>query len=92
MFDPAIRFFQGRDASGRWKSSPPDYDPRVWGHEHDYTETDGWNFAFHTPHDGQGLANLYGGRDGLAQQARHVLQHPGDRRTSPAPTAARSTR
>ena len=68
MFDPAIRFFQGRDAAGRWKSSPTDYDPRVWGHEHDYTETDGWNFAFHTPHDGQGLANLYGGRDALARK------------------------
>jgi predicted alpha-1,2-mannosidase len=68
LFDPAIRFFQGRDASGRWKSSPKDYDPLVWGHEHDYTETDGWNFAFHTPHDGQGLANLYGGRDALAHK------------------------
>ena len=36
----------------------------MWGHEHDYTETDGWGFAFHAPQDGQGLANLYGGRDG----------------------------
>jgi len=68
MFDPAIGFFQGRSASGRWKSSPDDYDPRVWGHDHDYTETDGWNFAFHVPHDGQGLANLYGGRDALARK------------------------
>ena len=75
MFDPAVGFFQGRDASGRWKSSPDDYDPRVWGHEHDYTETDGWNFAFHAPQDGQGLANLYGGRDALAAQARRVLRH-----------------
>jgi predicted alpha-1,2-mannosidase len=66
MFDPAIRFFQGRASDGTWKSSPDEYDPRVWGHEHDYTETDGWNFAFHVPHDGQGLANLYGGRDRLA--------------------------
>ena len=79
MFDPAIGFFQGRDAPGAGSRRPADYDPRVWGHEHDYTETDGWNFAFHAPHDGQGLANLYGGRDGLAQQARHVLQHAGDR-------------
>ena len=68
MFDPAIGFFQGRAASGRWKSSPDEYDPRVWGHEHDYTETDGWNFAFHVPQDGQGLANLYGGRDALARK------------------------
>ena len=76
MFDPAIRFFQGRDASGRWKSSPADYDPLVWGHEHDYTETDGWNFAFHTPHDGQGLANLYGGRDGLAKKLDTFFSTP----------------
>src|SRR3954470_12193083 len=68
MFDPAIGFFQGRSASGRWKSSPDEYDPRVWGHEHDYTETDGWNFAFHVPQDGQGLANLYGGRAALARK------------------------
>ena len=54
MFDPAIGFFQGRAADGTWKSAPDEYDPRVWGHEHDYTETNGWNFAFHVPHDGQG--------------------------------------
>jgi predicted alpha-1,2-mannosidase len=67
-FDPRIGFFQGRDESGAFKSDPADYDPRVWGHDHDYTETDGWNFAFHAPQDGQGLANLYGGRQGLADK------------------------
>jgi predicted alpha-1,2-mannosidase len=76
MFDPAIRFFQGRDAHGRWKSTPPEYDPRVWGHDHDYTETNGWNFAFHTPHDGQGLANLYGGRDALAAKLDTFFSTP----------------
>ena len=35
--------------------------------------------AFHVPQDGQGLANLYGGRDRLAPEARHVLRTPGDR-------------
>ncbi|HYJ67072.1 MAG TPA: GH92 family glycosyl hydrolase, partial [Nocardioidaceae bacterium] len=68
MFDDRIGFFQGRDAKGDWKSDPADYDPRVWGHDHDYTETDGWNFAFHVPFDGQGLANLYGGRKALADK------------------------
>jgi predicted alpha-1,2-mannosidase len=68
MFDPAIDFFQGRAADGTWKSTPVEYNPQEWGHEHDYTETDGWNFAFHVPQDGQGLANLYGGRDGLASK------------------------
>ena len=58
------------------EASSPSYDPRVWGG--DYTETNGWNFAFHAPQDGQGLANLYGGRDGARGEARHVLRHAGD--------------
>jgi predicted alpha-1,2-mannosidase len=76
MFDPAVGFFQGRDANGRWKSAPEDYDPRVWGHEHDYTETNGWGFAFHAPQDGQGLANLYGGRAGLAKKLDEFFSTP----------------
>jgi predicted alpha-1,2-mannosidase len=76
MFDDRIGFFQGRDAAGEWKSDPADYDPRIWGHDHDYTETDGWNFAFHVPHDGQGLANLYGGRRGLADKLDEFYATP----------------
>lgn len=76
MFDENIGFFQGRDADGGWKSSPEEYDPRVWGHDHDYTETNGWNFAFHVPHDGQGLANLYGGRDELGDKLDEFFSTP----------------
>lgn len=68
VFDPAIEFFQGRAIDGKWKSSAAGYKPEVWGHDHDYTETNGWGFAFLVPHDGQGLANLYGGREGLARK------------------------
>ncbi|PVG81801.1 alpha-mannosidase [Nocardioides gansuensis] len=68
MFDSRVGFFQGRDAAGEWKSTPAEYDPEVWGHSHDYTETNGWNFAFHVPFDGAGLAALYGGRDQLAKK------------------------
>ncbi|MGR6917416.1 GH92 family glycosyl hydrolase [[Actinomadura] parvosata] len=64
LFDPAVGFFQGRNADGSFRRKPGAYDPRVWGF--DYTETNGWNMAFHVPHDGRGLANLYGGRDKLA--------------------------
>jgi predicted alpha-1,2-mannosidase len=59
-FDPGTGFFQGRDRAGRWRHSPGDYDPALWGY--DYTETNGWNTAFSVPHDGRGLANLMGGR------------------------------
>ena len=76
MFDPAIGFFQGRAVNGRWKSAAGDYDPRVWGHDHDYTETNGWGFAFLVPHDGQGLASLYGGRDGLARKLDEYFATP----------------
>ena len=76
MFDPRIDFFQGRAADGKFKSSPEDYNPLEWGHEHDYTETNGWNFAFHAPQDGQGLANLYGGREGLADKLDEFFATP----------------
>ncbi|HEX2411181.1 MAG TPA: GH92 family glycosyl hydrolase [Solirubrobacteraceae bacterium] len=76
MFDPRVEFFQGRRPDGRFKSPPSEYNPLVWGHDHDYTETNGWNFAFHVPHDGQGLANLYGGRDGLADKLDEFFATP----------------
>ncbi|SPL88633.1 Alpha-1,2-mannosidase [[Actinomadura] parvosata subsp. kistnae] len=66
VFDASAGFFQGRSADGKWTTPPQEYDPRVWGNDHDYTEANGWNEAFPAPHDGQGLAELYGGRDGLA--------------------------
>ncbi|MET4226371.1 GH92 family glycosyl hydrolase [Oerskovia enterophila] len=63
LFDPATGFFQGRNADGTFEKSPETFNPEDWGGP--YTETSGWNFAFHAPQDGQGLANLYGGQDGL---------------------------
>ncbi|MET8676887.1 GH92 family glycosyl hydrolase [Streptomyces sp. NPDC004647] len=65
-FDPAIGFFQGKDPDGTWRLPSEKYDPRVWGH--DYTETNGWNFAFTAPQDTRGLANLYGGKGGFAKK------------------------
>ncbi|MEU6545189.1 GH92 family glycosyl hydrolase [Streptomyces sp. NPDC046859] len=66
LFDAKAGFFQGRDAKGDWRVESSKYDPRVWGH--DYTETNGWGYAFTAPQDSRGLANLYGGRGGLADK------------------------
>ncbi|HEY3561422.1 MAG TPA: GH92 family glycosyl hydrolase [Kribbella sp.] len=63
LFDDAVGFFQGRRPDGAFARSAPDFDPEEWGG--DFTETDGWNFAFHVAHDPRGLANLYGGPRGL---------------------------
>jgi len=66
LFDPAVGFFQGRDETGAFRLSAHEYDPGIWGS--DYTETNGWGMAFTVPHDGNGLAWLYGGREGLARK------------------------
>ncbi|WP_335940191.1 GH92 family glycosyl hydrolase [Streptomyces sp. PTD5-9] len=66
LFDDRVGFFQGRDAEGGWRLPPDAYDPRVWGY--DYTETNSWGYAFTAPQDSRGLANLYGGRAGLAEK------------------------
>ncbi|HEY0335662.1 MAG TPA: GH92 family glycosyl hydrolase [Stenotrophomonas sp.] len=66
LFDRQVGFFQGKDAQGHWRLPPDRYDPRVWGY--DYTESNGWTFAFTAVHDGNGLASLYGGPAALAKR------------------------
>ncbi|WP_172386980.1 GH92 family glycosyl hydrolase [Streptomyces sp. MNP-20] len=66
LFDAKAGFFQGKDKKGAWRVPSEKFDPRVWGH--DYTETNAWGYAFTAPQDSRGLANLYGGRKGLAKK------------------------
>jgi predicted alpha-1,2-mannosidase len=74
LFDASVDFFRGRDRNGVWRPVAGGYDPRVWGH--DYTESNGWNMAFDAPHDGQGLANLYGGRAALGEKLDEFFDTP----------------
>ncbi|EWS82227.1 alpha-mannosidase [Brachybacterium phenoliresistens] len=74
LFDEAIGFFQGRRPDGSFARSAEDFDPCEWGG--DFTETDGWNFAFHVPHDGEGLAALYGGREKLREKLEEFFATP----------------
>ncbi|MFG2869102.1 GH92 family glycosyl hydrolase [Streptomyces sp. NPDC048338] len=66
LFDSEAGFFQGRDLKGGWRVPSAEFDPRIWGY--DYTETNGWGYAFTAPQDSRGLANLYGGRAGLGKK------------------------
>ena len=67
LFNEDIGFFIGKDDNGNFRVTNPDeYNPQSWWG--DYTETNGYNMAFTVPQDGQGLANLYGGREGLAEK------------------------
>ncbi|MFF4017378.1 GH92 family glycosyl hydrolase [Streptomyces sp. NPDC001843] len=74
LFDTRAGFFQGRDEKGHWRVDSSKYDPRVWGY--DYTETNGWGYAFTAPQDSRGLANLYGGRDALADKLDQYFATP----------------
>ncbi|MGW3263199.1 GH92 family glycosyl hydrolase [Streptomyces sp. NPDC001056] len=74
LFDPEAGFFQGKDAEGDWRVASASYDPRVWGY--DYTETNGWGYAFTAPQDTRGLANLYGGRSRLADKLDEFFSTP----------------
>lgn len=54
-------FFRSKSTDGSWQSGPST--PQSWGYG--YTEGNAWSYAFLAPQDGQGLANLYGGRQKL---------------------------
>ncbi|WP_133581380.1 GH92 family glycosyl hydrolase [Aureibacillus halotolerans] len=71
LYDKASGFYRGRSTNGDF---PESFDPRSWGG--DFTETNAWNMAFHVPHDGQGLANLYGGRKALAKKLDEFFEEP----------------
>ncbi|MEU6391013.1 GH92 family glycosyl hydrolase [Streptomyces sp. NPDC046939] len=69
MFDAKAAgtgFFQGRTAKGDWRVESSKFNPAIWGY--DYTETNAWGYAFTAVQDSKGLANLYGGKNGLAKK------------------------
>ena len=74
LFDPSIGFFQAKNAAGAFQQTPGEYDPESWGGA--YTETDGWNFAFHAPFDVAGLSALYGGSDKLVKKLDQFFATP----------------
>ena len=77
LFDASTGFFQGRSREGEWTTSSEEYDPGVWGNDHDYAEANGWNEVFPAPYDGQGLAELFGGdRSALADKLDEFFSTP----------------
>ena len=58
LFDPATRFFRGKDSKGNWVEP---FDPLV--KTDDFTEAVPWQFRFFVPHDVKGLEDLMGGRE-----------------------------
>lgn len=69
------KWFRGRNADGSLHHANDHdgvFDPLFWGN--DFTETDAYNMTVSVPFDGQGLANLYGGRDALAGKIDSIFE------------------
>lgn len=71
LFDPVTGFMRGKDENGQMA---PDFDPCVWGGE--YTEGSAWQNSFAVPHDIDGLAELYGGKEKLAEKLDELFATP----------------
>ena len=63
IFDSKSGFMRGRDSKGEMAEF---FDPCSWGGE--YTEGSAWQNSFFVPHDIEGLAALYGGREALVKK------------------------
>lgn len=66
LFDRSTGSFNGKTADGQWQKSGNASDPQSWSN--DQAVPNILNLDFDVPQDGQGLANLYGGRSGLLNQ------------------------
>ena len=63
IFDPVSGFMRGKDKEGKMAEF---FDPCSWGGE--YTEGSAWQNSFAVPHDIEGLAELYGGKEKLIEK------------------------
>jgi predicted alpha-1,2-mannosidase len=71
LFDEKTGFMRGRKTDGTFDDA---FDPFDWGG--DYTEGSAWQSSFAVPHDVDGLAALYGGRDKLIAKLDELFAAP----------------
>lgn len=71
LFDCETGFMRGRDKAGKMAD---DFDPYIWGGE--YTEGSAWQSTFAVPHDVDGLAALYGGKEAMIAKLDELFCAP----------------
>jgi predicted alpha-1,2-mannosidase len=74
IFSPEVGFFRGKNLDGTWRTSDANFHPNEWGNE--FVEGGPWQYRTLAIHDGQGLANLFGGRSKLAERLDEVFDAP----------------
>lgn len=72
VFDPAVGFMRGKDENGNFRDEA--FDCYAWGR--DYTEGSVWQNGFAVPHDYEGLAALYGGKDAFLRKLDALFAAP----------------
>ncbi len=60
LFDPATKFILGRHEDGHFETITND---TVW--QEYYAEGNAWHYNFYAPHDVEGMATAFGGRDAM---------------------------
>lgn len=61
LFDPALGFIRGKDSNGEFRK---EYSPFASTHRaDDYCEGNGWQYTWLVPHDADGLAGCFGGKE-----------------------------
>ena len=68
VFDKSANFMRGRNEDGTFQSP---FHPDKWGDA--FTEGSSWHWTWCVFHDPQGLANLMGGREKMAQRLDEVF-------------------
>lgn len=63
VIDTTIMFARGKTSDGKWRTP---FNPLASEHRRDdYCEGNAWQWTFFVPHDVDGLANVFGGRNSL---------------------------
>ncbi len=71
IFDKETGFMRGKDTEGNFRQG---FDPISWGG--DYTEGSAWQNSHFVPHDIEGLAQLYGGKERLIEKLDELFDTP----------------
>lgn len=71
LFDSESGFMCARNRKGEFR---PNFTPFGWGR--DYTEGSAWQNSFAVPHDIEGLAELYGGKEKLIEKIDELFATP----------------
>lgn len=70
LFDKSVLFMRAKDSDGNFRAEP--FDSYAWGG--DYTEGCAWQSSLLVPHDYEGLAQLYGGKEIFLQKLDELFE------------------